>query len=128
MRKKETYSHSILLVDDDSRILELLKESFLDLSFKVFTAEGGREALDLLLREKVDCIVSDVSMPEMNGPEFIRELYARGEKIPFFYITGYRDYPRESLNEFKPRAIIFKPFDFEEAAMLVKNHLMRISP
>jgi hypothetical protein len=31
------------------------------------------------------------------------------------------------LNSLKPRAIIFKPFDFEEAAILVKNHLMRIS-
>lgn len=119
--------HSVLLVDDDIDIVELFKEGLEDLSFEVYTAKDGLEALNFLARHKVDCIITDIVMPNMTGPELIRLLRERSDFTPFFFITGYHEYPREDLNRFKPRAIIFKPFDFEEAAMLIKNHLMRIS-
>jgi CheY-like chemotaxis protein len=116
---------SILLVDDDRDIIELMQESLEDLSFKVYTAFNGQEALDFMARNKVDCIVTDISMPLLDGQEFIRRLKEGGDQTPFFFITGYQDYSREDLNNYKPRAIIFKPFDFEEAAILIKNHVMR---
>jgi len=117
---------SVLLVDDDKGILDLLKESFLDLSFEVYLAMNGQEALDFLLKNKVDCIVTDIAMPLLNGPSLIKIIREKGINTPFFIITGYQDYPREELNLLKPSAIIFKPFDFEEAAILIKNHLMRL--
>lgn len=117
----------ILLVDDDPNILELFKESLEDLSFVVQTAFNGAEALAFLTKNKVDCIVTDISMPLMDGVELIKALQNRQDFTPFFFITGYQDYPRSDLNALKPRAIIFKPFDFEEASILVKNHLMRIA-
>ncbi len=117
---------SILLVDDDQGILGLLKESCLDLSFEVYLAGNGQEALDFLLKNKVDCIVTDIAMPIMNGISLIKLLREKGDSTPFFFITGYQDYPREELTLLKPSAIIFKPFDFEEAAILIKNHLMRL--
>lgn len=120
-------AHSVLLVDDDPNILELFKESLEDLSFSVLTAHNGVEALAVLAKHKVDCIITDISMPEMDGPALIATLQARKDFTPFFFITGYLDYPRENLNIYKPRAIIFKPFDFEEASMLIKNHLMRLA-
>ncbi|MFA6237784.1 MAG: response regulator [Bacteriovorax sp.] len=123
---KHKNQHSVLIVDDDADIIDLLKESLEDLSFNVFTATNGLEALQFMNCNKVDCIVTDVSMPQMNGVEFIKKLQERQDFTPFFFITGYLDFPDENLNIFKPRSIIFKPFDFEEAAMLVKNHLMRI--
>jgi CheY-like chemotaxis protein len=118
---------SVLVVDDDADILELFQESLEDLSFQVFTAADGAEALSFLASHKVDFIITDISMPNMSGPEFIGQLQERSDLTPFVFITGYHDYPREDLNRYKPRAIIFKPFDFAEAAMLVKNHLMRLS-
>ena len=118
---------SVLLVDDDLDIIELFKESLEDLSFIVHIANDGAQALKFLSSNKVDCIITDIVMPVMTGPGLIQALQDRSDQTPFFYITGYLEYPREDLNKFKPRAIIFKPFDFEEAAMLVKNHLMRIS-
>lgn len=120
-------TQSVLVVDDDLSVVELFKEALEDLSLHVYTATSGQEALVFLDKNKVNCIVTDVAMPEMDGIEFIELIHARGDHTPFFFITGYLDYSRESLNDLKPRAIMFKPFDFEEAAMLVKNHLMRIS-
>lgn len=116
---------TILIVDDDPHIVILLRDCLEDLSFKVFTASNGEEAIELLKGQKVDCIVSDIAMPKIDGPELIRRLQAEGNMVPFFFITGYQDYPRENLNEYKPRAIIFKPFDCEELALLIKNHMMR---
>lgn len=123
---KVKQSQSILIVDDDPQILELMKESLEDLSFQVHLARDGLEALNFLAKNHVDCIVTDIAMPLMNGTEFIKKMQERLDFTPFFFITGYADYPREDLNIYKPRAIIFKPFDFEEAAMLIKNHLMRL--
>lgn len=126
MSLKEKSHSTILIVDDDPNILELLQESLEDLSFKVLRASNGVEALKVVRTETVDCLITDISMPEMDGPELIRTLQQEGRHIPFFFITAYQDYPRENLNLYKPRAIIFKPFDFEELALLVKNHMMRL--
>jgi DNA-binding response OmpR family regulator len=71
--------------------------------------------------------VLDVYMPMMSGPEIIQTLRQKKDQTPFFYITGYLDSPRENLNLFKPQAIIFKPFDFEEAVALIKNYLSKNS-
>lgn len=127
MMLKERKTQTVLLVDDDSTIIELFKESLEDLSLVVHSANSASEALLFLEKNIVNCIITDIAMAGMDGTEFIGKLQARGDLTPFFFITGYLDYPREDLNNFKPRAIIFKPFDFEEAALLVKNHLMRIS-
>jgi len=126
MSLKEKPNPTILIVDDDPNILELLQESLEDLSFKVVKATQGIEALKVVRTQNVDCLITDISMPEMDGPELIRTLHNEGRHIPFFLITAYQDYPRENLNLYKPRAIIFKPFDFEELALLVKNHMMRL--
>ncbi len=117
---------SILIVDDDSGIIELFRESLTELHFTVFSAGNAKEALHFLAKTKVDCIITDIAMPGMSGVEFISDLKLHGDTTPFFFITGYHDYPLEELNRFKPRAIIFKPFDFEEASLLVKSHLTKI--
>lgn len=127
MTLKERKTQTVLLVDDDESIIALFKESLEDLSLVVHSASSASEALLFLEKNKVNCIITDIAMPGMDGMEFIGQLQSRGDLTPFFFITGYLDYRREDLNNFKPRAIIFKPFDFEEAALLVKNHLMRIS-
>jgi DNA-binding NtrC family response regulator len=125
LKVKESYS--VLLVDDDADIADLFRESLAELAFNVITVANGIEALEFLGKNTVDCIITDISMPKMSGPELIKRLQEQKNHTPFFFITGYSDYPRESLNIFKPKAIIFKPFDFEEAALLIKNHLLKAS-
>lgn len=119
---------TILLVDDDSGLLEVFKEGLEDLSFNVVTAQNGLEAKSILDQNKqIDCLITDISMPQMNGAELVTYLRGEENQIPVFFITGYMDYSREVLNSFRPKAVIFKPFDIEEAALLVKNHFLRLS-
>lgn len=122
MEKKKI---TILVVDDDSNLLEILKEGLEDFSFDVVTASNGVEARQIISSSKIDCLVTDITMPEMNGVELVTFLRGEDNNIPVFFITGYMDYSREVLNSFKPKAVIFKPFDIEEAALLIKNHFLK---
>jgi len=115
----------ILIVDDDPGLLELFKEGLEDQSFHVLTAHDGVAAKNILTAETVDCLVTDITMPEMNGAELVTYLRGEDNEIPVFFITGYQDYSREVLNSFKPKAVIFKPFDIEEVSELIKNHLLK---
>ncbi len=117
----------ILLVDDDPGLIEVFKEGLEDLSFEVDCAADAESAEAFMGKKKFDCLITDISMPGRSGVEMVASLRGAGNEIPVFFITGYSDYSREKLNSLKPKAIIFKPFDIEEAAVLIKNHFLRQS-
>lgn len=83
----------ILLVDDDSTILQLFRFVFEDAGHKVTLARNGREALDAIKDSVPDFMVLDVTMPEMSGREFAVELKRQAARdsslrnIPFVVMT-----------------------------------------
>ena len=64
----------ILIVDDEPLNLKLLDRRLRQAGFQVFSAQSGREALDLLARESVDAVLLDVNMPGMDGLEVLRAI------------------------------------------------------
>jgi two-component system response regulator PilR (NtrC family) len=81
---------SLLIVDDDQLIRNLLAEYFEGLGYTVVTAEGGEEALQKLKTFNIDCIVSDLVMPSgMTGLELLKRMRAEKINIPFLMNTGY---------------------------------------
>ena len=79
---------SILVVDDDLSVLEMLHDA-LDLwGFDVFLAKNGREGLNVLARQKVDDILLDVDMPVMDGLTMLDELRCLGFSIPVVMMSG----------------------------------------
>ncbi len=80
----------ILHVDDDNLFLELsesvLKREAVDI--KIHSAASASEAFGLIATQHIDAIVSDFQMPEMDGLEFLAELRATGNQIPFIIFTG----------------------------------------
>lgn len=82
---------SVLVVDDDELVLSLVEADLRQAGFAVVTAANGKEALALVLREPVDIIVSDVSMPEMDGLEFCELIRQSPEHvdIPFVFLTAH---------------------------------------
>jgi DNA-binding NtrC family response regulator len=125
MELNKSRDSDILVVDDDADILSLFRDNLINLGLNVQTASSATDALKSIDFKTINCIVTDIMMPEMTGVEFIKKLEELGHKKIVFFITGYKDWPREELNQFNPKAIIFKPFDVEEAAILIKNHLKR---
>lgn len=66
-----------ILVVDDTRAIRSIVRAFLGSAYEFVEAENGRDALQIATRERMDLIISDLSMPEMNGDEFISSLRTR---------------------------------------------------
>ena len=64
-------SYSLLIVEDNEELLQLMTK-LLGADYMVYTANNGKEAIDVVEQEEIDLIVSDVMMPEMDGIEFCR--------------------------------------------------------
>ncbi len=79
---------SLLVVDDDPSVLEMLHDA-LDLwGFDVFLANNGREGLNILARQKVDGILLDMDMPVMDGLTMLDELRWLGYPMPVVIMSG----------------------------------------
>lgn len=79
----------LLIVDDESEIREALARHFRFLDYDVELASNGAEALEVLEREHVDVIISDILMPVMNGVDLLREVRKGYPMIHMIMITGY---------------------------------------
>jgi len=90
---EKTKSMNLLYVEDDSltrmSALELFEHIFND----VFVATDGQEGLELFLENKdsIDIIITDQSMPELNGTEMIREIRKIDKEILIYLFSGYSD-------------------------------------
>jgi DNA-binding response OmpR family regulator len=107
-------SRSILVVDDDRPIANVLSDLLCDEGDDVRTAYDGQAALNEIDREPVDLILSDVSMPKLDGPSLVRRLRERGQSTPVILMSAvYHDVDIPGV-EFVP-----KPFDIGHLANLV---------
>ncbi|TGK92030.1 response regulator [Leptospira brenneri] len=116
--------NAILFVDDESIILLSMKSQVrqhFGEKYKYLTAENAKEAWDLLqeLEEEgnsVSIVISDWSMPGMNGDEFLRKVHHSYPEIEKVIVTGFADQKSvEDLNsEIGPITCLKKPWDEEE--------------
>ncbi len=83
------HQKTILIVDDDEPLLHLLERDLAQAGFIVLKAANGKAALELVTRRPVDIIVSDISMPEMDGWEFCERIRRDpgNVDIPFIFLT-----------------------------------------
>jgi CheY-like chemotaxis protein len=80
----------ILLVDDELLVRQVLAAQLVDNGYDVVQADGGATALAVLEAEqKLDLIISDLSMPGMDGAALIREAQRRRPALPAILLTGY---------------------------------------
>ncbi|MBN2233272.1 MAG: response regulator [Deltaproteobacteria bacterium] len=79
----------VLFVDDEERVLRSLRRGLLDSPYTGVFATGGREALEILAREPVEVLVTDMRMPEMNGLELLREVRRRHPAVVRMVLSGY---------------------------------------
>lgn len=79
----------ILIVDDEENTRLGLSKLLSSDGFVVDLAANGSEALDLLRRQKMDLVISDINMPDMNGITFLREISRRYPSTSVIMITAY---------------------------------------
>ncbi len=116
----------ILIVDDISKSLEVLKAILSITDYKLYTSKSGQEALHLLQRKNIDLILLDISMPDMDGFEVCRRIKKdpKTEEIPVIFITA-RTEVDDIVKGFEVGGIdyINKPVNAEELLQRVKTHL-----
>jgi len=82
-------STRILLVDDEPGLLEVCQEGLTDHGYTVLAAHNGEEALEILDREQVDLVISDMRMPRLGGLELLQEMGRRKLGAAVIVLTGY---------------------------------------
>ncbi|TPK72929.1 response regulator [Mesorhizobium sp. B2-4-15] len=119
-------SATVLLVEDEDAVRMGGVRALTSRGYTVHEASSGVEALEVFeaLGGKVDIVVSDVVMPEMDGPTLLGELRKRQPDIKFVFVSGYaedafaRNLPAEAHFGFLP-----KPFSLKQLATIVKDML-----
>ena len=113
---------TILLVDDEYGIVEVLRMLLTDEGYAVLTAADGQQAMDVLREQTPDAVITDQMMPLMNGTELfraMREIPGLG-KVPVLLISSAPLFPSSSG---LPWAIVLqKPFDFQELKAWLHHH------
>jgi DNA-binding NtrC family response regulator len=114
----------ILIVDDEPDIREIITECLKDL-YEINEAANGEEALKACLSFKPDCIISDISMPKVDGLQFLEQLKLIGLITPFILVTAYAD-TKKVKRAWDLGAFDFleKPINFEVLRSTVQKALI----
>ena len=115
------------IVDDDESVRESLPDLIKELGFAARAFSSAEEFLSSDCVDETSCLILDITMPGMSGPELHRELMRRGREIPTIFITGQRD---ETIRDrvLKQGAVGFlrKPFSDEALLAEIKTALPAI--
>lgn len=107
----------VAVIDDDQSVRESLPDLLAELGFAVRTFSSAEEFLVSLNLAEAECVILDVSMPGMSGPELRRKLQVRRPQLPVIFMTAQRDERlRLQLLEQNAVACLIKPFS--ETALL----------
>jgi FixJ family two-component response regulator len=107
----------VSVVDDDESVRESLPDLLRELGFAVRAFSSAEEFLASDCVGQTSCLVLDIAMPGMTGPDLQRELTRRRQEIPIVFITAHRDETvRPRVLEQGAVECLFKPFS--EAALL----------
>lgn len=118
---------TILLIEDEVDLCEILADELGQAGYKVVIANDGEEGLDKLHDIDPDLIICDRAMPKMSGYDLlerIRGVYPQYKSIPFVFLTALTDQrDRNSVEHLRPAAYLEKPVDFDKLRATVAEAL-----
>ncbi len=119
----------VLVVDDDIKLLKMLKRTLVFENLDVLTATNGREALEVVQQEAPDLLIVDWMMPEMDGLDLIQHLRDANNRMPILMLTA-RDAVENRVFGLESGAddYLVKPFAPAELVARVHALLRRVEP
>jgi CheY-like chemotaxis protein len=117
---------AVLIVDDDPRIRNLLAESLTTLGYETHVAADGLEAMENVRSGKLDCVISDIKMPELDGLTLLHQIKAEQPSLPVVMITGFAfQQHRDRALNFGAAGFITKPFRLEKIEEVLQRVMSR---
>ncbi|MFD2914537.1 sigma-54-dependent transcriptional regulator [Psychroserpens luteus] len=118
---------NILIVDDDVNILELLQRHLQSWNYHVFKAISVKEAVAILRDTKIDLLITDLKMPDLDGSELIKFVSEHYPKLPKLVVTGYPSV-QDSLVAIKSGVVDYltKPFTKDELKSALDKSIMTL--
>lgn len=116
---------TLLLVDDEASILASLRRLLRPVGYRILVAESGGAGLEILEREPVDLVISDMRMPEMTGAQFLEQVRQRWPATMRVLLTGYADVSStiDAINRGEIYRYVSKPWDDNQLALTVRDAL-----
>jgi two-component system cell cycle sensor histidine kinase/response regulator CckA len=124
----DTGHGTILLVEDEDGLRGLNARGLTSRGYTVLQAANGVEAIEAIDRHsgKIDLVVSDVVMPEMDGPTLLRELRGRDPAVKIIFVSGYAEEAfAKNLPEEEKFAFLAKPFTLKQLVAAVKETISK---
>ncbi|WP_017812512.1 GGDEF domain-containing response regulator [Paenibacillus shenyangensis] len=122
------YQGTLLVVDDDTSLLQMLKDQLEQAGYMTFAASDGTRAMEIFYNMKPDCIILDVLLQDKDGFELLREIQARSEQylIPVILMSTSADRDTR-LRAYGSGAddFIGKPLDMEEFILRIRHQVQR---
>lgn len=117
---------SILVIDDESAVLDMIVDALTMAGFEVSAASDGLEALQLIRNKNFDLVVTDVNMPKLDGYQLVEKLRERDAETPVIFLTA-RNEKMDVTRGLKLGAddYITKPFGLEELSLRIQAILKR---
>jgi len=114
----------VLVVDDELNIRRILQASFDKNGWVALTAESGEEALAILAREEIDCVLTDVTMPGLSGYDLQKQVAEKYPNLPVVIMTAYGTIP-QAIEAIRSGAYEFvtKPFDLDSVKKVILSAL-----
>jgi DNA-binding NtrC family response regulator len=118
---------TILLVDDEADIREVLNISLSDIGYEVLTAENGANALNIFKNTDIPVVITDIKMPGIDGIELLRKIKREKPDTEVIMLTGHGDLDLaiKSL-KYEATDFITKPIDDEALEIALKRAFERI--
>lgn len=114
---------NLLLIDDEAELSESMKELFVDEAQEIFIANNGQEALKILESQQINCVVSDIKMPVMDGLKFMKIARERGHSQPIIFFTGHgTEQLKREVREMGAADLLMKP-NFLMLELAIRKHM-----
>ena len=112
----------VYVLDDDISVREAVESLIRSVGLRVRTFASAQDVLASLRKERPNCLVLDIQLPDINGFELQQELAANDIQIPIIFLTGHGDIPM-SVRAIKAGALEFltKPFEEEDLLEAIRN-------
>ena len=127
LRAVPEFNATVLFVDDEANILSSLKRLFRPFGYRILTAESGAEGLEIMERESVDLVVSDMRMPEMNGAQFLEKVREKWPETVRMLLSGYNEITAtiDAINKGQIYRYVCKPWEDTDITLAVKHALQQ---